>query len=67
MMTWNGIAKGSYMIHGHIHNNTDADYFALIRNMPNILNAGVEVNNFRPVSFNELLKNNQKFKETRSE
>jgi len=63
LMTWNSVAKGAYMIRGHIHNNTDADYFTLIRNMPNLLNAGVEINNYRPVSFNELLKNNVKFKE----
>jgi len=62
MMTWNHVAKGSYMIHGHIHNNTDADYFALIRNMPNILNAGVDINGYYPVNFNALLKNNEKFK-----
>jgi len=64
MMTWNGIARSAYMIHGHIHNNTDVDYFSLIRNMSNLLNAGVEVNGYRPVSFNELVKNNIKFKET---
>lgn len=62
MMTWNGVAKGSYMIHGHIHNNTRDPYFSLIRNMPNLLNAGVEINNYMPVSFQELLKNNQNFK-----
>jgi calcineurin-like phosphoesterase family protein len=67
MMTWNGIAKGSYMIHGHIHNNTDADYFALIRNMPNILNAGVDVNAYKPVKFNELVKNNERFKKESTE
>jgi len=61
--TANGIAKDSYMIHGHIHNNTDADYFALIRLMPNLLNAGVDVNDFIPVNFNQLLKNNELFKE----
>lgn len=65
MMAWNGAAKGSDMIHGHIHNNTDAEYFTLIRTMPNLLNAGVDVNQFRPVSFNELLKNNEEFKGTR--
>jgi len=64
MMTWNAISKGSYMIHGHIHNNTDADYFQFIRNMPNILNAGVEINDYKPVSFNDLIKNNQRFKIT---
>jgi calcineurin-like phosphoesterase family protein len=62
MMTWNGAAKGGYMIHGHIHNDTRSIYFPLCRTMPNLLNAGVDVNNFYPVSFNTLLKNNQDFK-----
>lgn len=62
MMTWNGVAKGGYMIHGHIHNNTNSDYFSLIRSMPNLLNAGVDVNDFKPVNFNQLLKNNEQFK-----
>ena len=62
MMTWNHVAKGAYMIHGHIHNNTDAEYFTLIRNMSNILNAGVDVNGYYPVSFDTLLRNNEEFK-----
>lgn len=63
MMTWNDVAKGGYMIHGHIHNDTGAPYFPLLRNMPNILNAGVDVNKFCPVHFNALVKNNARFKE----
>ena len=63
MMTWNHIAKGSYMVHGHIHNNIDADYFTLIKKMPNILNAGVDINGYYPVNFQTLLKNNEQFKE----
>ena len=35
LMSWNHIAKGSYMIHGHIHNNRDAMYFPLMKEMPN--------------------------------
>ena len=62
LMSWNQIAKGSYMIHGHIHNNRDAIYFPLMREMPNLLNAGVEINNYRPVKFDELVKNNENFK-----
>jgi len=62
MMTWNQAAKNGYMIHGHIHNNTDAEYFPLIRNMPNILNAGVDINDYSPVSFYRLQKNNERFK-----
>jgi len=63
LMTWNGIAKGSYHIHGHIHNNVDAAYFQLLKSMPNALNAGVDINHFRPVTFAELVKNNQEFKD----
>jgi len=62
MMSWDGIAKGDYMIHGHIHSNIDSDYFPLIRKMPNLLNAGVELNEYRPVNLNELLKNNIAYK-----
>jgi len=62
LMSWNRIAKGSYMVHGHIHNNRDAMYFTLMREMPNLLNAGVEINEYRPVSFDELVINNRIFK-----
>ena len=64
VMTWNGIAKGSYHIYAHIHNNTDAAYFQLLKSMPNALNASVDINHFRPVTFAELVKNNQEFKDT---
>ena len=64
MMTWNHVKKDSgFMIHGHIHNSTGGIYFPLIREMPNLLNAGVEINNYKPVKFSKLLKNNIKFKE----
>ena len=62
LMSWNHMAKGSYMIHGHIHNNHEAFYFPMLRQMPNLLNAGVEINDYRPVSFDDLVKNNERFK-----
>ena len=65
MMSWKDDRDGTgYMIHGHIHNRTDAEYFPIIRSNPNMLNAGVDVNDFKPVTFEELLKNNQKFKKS---
>jgi calcineurin-like phosphoesterase family protein len=67
LMSWNRMEKGSYMIHGHIHNNRDAMYFPLITEMPNLLNAGVEINEYRPVRFDELVKNNEAFKSRKSE
>ena len=67
LMSWNHMAKGSYMIHGHIHNNRDAFYFPMLRQMPNLLNAGVEINDYRPVSFEDLVRNNETFKSERTE
>ena len=53
----------SFMIHGHIHNNTDMDFWPLIASRENVLNAGVDINGFRPVTFNELIANNAEFKQ----
>lgn len=62
LMSWKHEHK-SYMVHGHIHNNTSAAYWPLIKNNPHILNAGVDVNGFWPVTFDEMLINNESFKE----
>jgi len=50
------------MIHGHIHNNREALYFPIIQKTPNLLNAGVEINNYQPVRLDDLIKNNDVFK-----
>lgn len=60
-MCWKYELK-SYMIHGHIHNNTNAPYWSVIRNNPRLLNAGTDINSFEPVSFDEMLANNESFK-----
>lgn len=61
MMTWNRPQK-SYMIHGHVHNRTELEYWTLIKNNPRILNAGVDVNGFCPVTFEQMEINNNRFK-----
>lgn len=61
MLTWKHQMR-SYMIHGHIHNNTDADFFPLLTSRKNVLNAGVDINHFKPATFDELLINNTEFK-----
>ena len=53
----------NYMIHGHIHNDTDLDYWPVLCKRERILNAGVDINDFRPVSFEELVENNSIFKQ----
>ena len=63
MVCWNHQSR-SYMIHGHIHENTDMDYWPLLAARERVLNAGCDINNFEPVSFQELVENNAKFKTT---
>ena len=54
--------EGKYLIHGHIHNNKSDSYWNLLRSMDNALNASVEINNYAPVTFDELAENNMRFK-----
>ena len=54
--------EGAYLIYGHIHNNKTDNYWPLLRTMDNALNAGVEVNNYQPVTFDELIANNMVFR-----
>ena len=53
--------KLGYHIHGHIHNRIADEYRYLFREF-HALNAGVDINNFEPVSFDELISNNRHFK-----
>jgi len=64
MMSWPGLSKGGYMIYGHIHNNTNADYWPLIAERDQMLNAGVDINGFSPVTLEELIENNRRFKDS---
>ena len=53
--------KLGYLIHGHIHNRIADEYRQLFLQF-NALNAGVDVNDFAPVTFDELVENNLRFK-----
>ena len=54
--------KRTYMIHGHIHNDVTLDFWPLLRVRERVLNAGVDVNGYAPVAFDELVANNTAFK-----
>lgn len=60
MMTWNG--NTSFLIYGHIHNNKPKSYWPVLQTYERALNACVEVNNYMPVSFEELVANNKKWR-----
>ena len=61
LVTWKH-QKKTYMIHGHIHNDTDSEYWPLLCSNSRILNAGVEINGYEPVTLEDLIKNNDEFK-----
>ena len=52
------------MIHGHLHNNVSDPFFHHIVENEKMLNAGVELNGYMPVTLCELIQNNKKFKES---
>ena len=54
-------ARRGYMVYGHIHNNVRDDYWPLIARRSRMLNAGADVNNFTPVTFDEMVANNRAF------
>lgn len=55
--------KHFWMLYGHIHNNTDNRYWPLLRNMERALNCCVEINGYMPVTFEELVVNNERWKQ----
>jgi len=59
---WNGFHRGSYQVYAHIHNSVGETY-QYMKKFDTALNAAACLNNYTPVSFNELVRNNQLFKE----
>ena len=52
--------KRGYMIHGHLHAHRNHAY-ELLCQLPKVLNCGVDVNFFRPVTLPQLIENNALF------
>lgn len=61
LLTWKHQRK-NYMIHGHIHADTTSDFWPLLAERERVLNAGVDLNGYAPVTFEELVENNRVFK-----
>ena len=59
---WDGYFHGAWHIYGHIHNNRNETY-EYMRTKPKALNAGCMINNYAPASFNELLRNNEIYRQ----
>lgn len=59
MMSWPFSNHEGWMVYGHIHENTDMEYWPLIDHYDRMLNAGVDINGFAPVTFEEMIVNNE--------
>ena len=57
---WYKGRHGSWLIYGHIHNSKD-NVYEFMKTRDHALNAAAAINNYTPVSFDELLKNNRAF------
>lgn len=60
---WDGYFRGYYHVYNHIHNNTNQAYYDM-KNKERALNGGCMINNYMPVTLEELIVNNKIFKET---
>ena len=62
MAEWSGYYRGSRHIFGHIHNSKESPAFQYIRTQENALNAGVDICQYMPVTFQELIRFNEAYK-----
>lgn len=65
IVEWNGYFRNHYHIFGHIHNARNRA-FDVMSEEPRALNAGCMINEYMPVTFEELLVNNSRFKKKQS-
>lgn len=61
MLSWGASSRGALHVHAHVHNKKEGLVFETLKKMDNALNAGVEINEYRPVTLDELIANNRKF------
>lgn len=63
MAEWPGYYQGAWMIYGHIHNHADSEAFRYLERQERALNAGADIVQFAPATFEELVMHNRAFKE----
>lgn len=55
---WDGYFRGTYHIFGHVHNNFGNPWYAYMSKLKNCFNAGVDVNDYEPMTLKELIERN---------
>jgi len=61
---WPRSYQNSVLVFGHIHNRATGDAFDYYLKLENMLNAGVDINHYCPVTFHQLVENNKYFRES---
>lgn len=61
MISWDGSRQRSILVCGHIHGITPQAEANIFKQVPFALNAGVDANEFQPVTFTEMVLNNQAY------
>ncbi len=56
---WNGRHRGVYHVYGHIHNNPENEVQIFMNKIGNAFNTGCMLNNYMPVTLNELVENSK--------
>ena len=59
---WPRYYRGSLHIFGHIHNTREGAAYEYYLKQPCMFNAGVDINQFMPVTLEQLIENNRRFK-----
>lgn len=62
IVEWDSYYRRSYHIYGHIHSRLN-EACLIMRNRKRALNAAACINNYMPVTLNELIENNKRFEE----
>lgn len=52
--------RGGYMIHGHLHGR-GRYFYPILRGLPRVMNAAMDLNGFQPVTLQQLIVNNRAF------
>lgn len=61
MVEWWGSKRGSILVYGHVHNRKENPTYQILRSLKHAYNAGVDINDFTPVTMDQLIANHKKF------
>lgn len=53
-------SQRGYVVHGHIH-KAEKEIHGILKGLPRVMNACVDINDYRPVTLEQLIANNQNF------